>query len=116
VALAEVKGVNANVRREDVNQVDSHREVAGKPQEFPGLLVFNIFRGHDDLAQRELDVPEQTVTRAANSNVLILRTRDLYNLLARKLGGADASQELLDGLEAGGGWLEVTPDSANVNT
>ncbi len=116
VALAEVKGVNTHIRREDVNQVDNHREATGKPQEFPGLLVFNISRGQDSLTQRELPVPGQTMTRAANSNVLVLRTRDLYNLLVRKVAGADAGQELLDAHGAGGGWLEVTLDSASLRT
>lgn len=81
VALAEVKGVNTNVRREDVNQVDSHREAAERPPAFPGLLVVNIFRGHDTLEQRQLPIPDQTLTHGANSNVLILRTQDLYNLV-----------------------------------
>jgi hypothetical protein len=115
-ALAEVKGINTNVRREDVNQVDNHREVIGRPQEFPGLLVVNIFRGHSGLDQRELAISGQTLSRAANSNVLILRTRDLYNLLIRKLDGADAGQELMDALDTGGGWLAVTHDSASVRT
>jgi hypothetical protein len=114
LAIAEVKGVNANVRRENVNQVDNHREAGGLTQEVPGLLIVNTFRGSETLGEREQPVPEQAMSRATNSNVLILRTRDLYNLVLRKFDGADASKELLDALRAGGGWLEVTPDAAIV--
>jgi hypothetical protein len=109
-ALAEVKGTNANVKRQDVNQVDNHREMAGKDPGFPGLLVSNTFRGHANLADRQQDVPEHAIIRATGSNVLILRAFDLYNLVGRKLAGKDAGRELLDALGAGGGWLVMDGD------
>jgi hypothetical protein len=115
-ALAEVKGTNHHVRRDDVNQVDSHRDAADRPQEFPGLLIVNIFRGHHTLEQRELPVPEQPLGRAVNSNVLILRTKDLYDLVALKLGGRDAGQQLVEALSAEGGWLVVTDGAVTVRS
>lgn len=116
VALAEVKGTNTHVRRDDVNQVDSHRDAAERSQEFPGLLIVNIFRGNDTLEQRELPVPEQPLSRAVNSNVLILRTKDLYDLVALKLGNEDAGQQLVAALSAGGGCLTVADGAATVRT
>jgi hypothetical protein len=111
-ALAEVKGKNTHIRREDVNQVDSHREALGEgAADLPGLLVVNIFRLHDDLDQRQLPVPEQILRRAVVSNVLLLRTMDLYNLLSQKMRVADTATVLVESLGAGGGWLEVGANS-----
>jgi hypothetical protein len=114
-ALAEVKGTNTNVKRQDVNQVDNHREMAGRDPEFPGLLVSNIFRGHTNLADRQQEVPEHAMIRATASNVLILRTVDLYNLVGRKMAGSDSGRELLDALAAGGGWLAVDEHGAQLH-
>jgi hypothetical protein len=113
VALSEVKGINSNVRRDDVNQVDNNREVLERDPEFPGLLIVNIFRGRDSLEDRQLPVSEQVVHRAASSNVLILRTYDLYQLIARKYAGEPAADELIRALLSGlGGWLEVNRSGA----
>lgn len=115
LALAEAKGTNTHVLLDDVNQVDSHRERAGQPPELPGLLVSNIFRKRANLEDRQQDVPEHAVARASGSNVLVLRTIDLYKLVGRKLGGHDAARELLDALKAGGGWLEVNDDGLRLH-
>jgi hypothetical protein len=111
VALAEVKGQNTHIRRDDVNQVDSHRDEVGEAAaDLPGLLIVNIFRGHAGLDQRELPVADQAIRRASGSNVLALRTYDLFNLLHQGMSGTDAATVLIDALESGGGWLEVTAE------
>jgi len=111
--IVEVKGQNSHVRRDDVNQVDSHRdEIGEQAHNLPGLLVVNIFRGHEDLEQRQLPVAEQVIRRAAGSNVLVLRTIDVYNLLHQALAGRGAGATLLEALRAGGGWLEVATEEA----
>lgn len=116
-ALAEAKGQNTHIRRDDVNQVDSHREEIGeRAANMPGLLIVNIFRGGADLDQRRLPVAGQAVRRAASSDVLVLRTYDLYNLLARKMAGEDVGEQLIDILGQGGGWFEVTPDTCVLHT
>jgi hypothetical protein len=114
-ALAEAKGANSNVSLDDVNQVDSHRERAGQAPEFPGLLVFNVFRKRPNLEDRQQDVPSHAVMRATGSNVLILRTFDLYKLVGRKMADDDAGNELLDALRARGGWLEVSDGGVHLH-
>lgn len=108
-ALAEVKGHNSHIRLDDVNQVDSHRDEAGEVAGgLPGLLVINIFRGHADLEQRQLPVSSRAIQRGSTSDVLILRTFDVLNLLHRKMAGENAGAIFLEALTSGGGWLEVT--------
>ena len=111
LALAEAKGIGGHIRRPNVNQVDDHRDAHELSAiAMPGLLIVNIFRNTDgdDAAQRSLEVHPDVVAHGARNNVLILRTVDLFNLLARKMTGKDAGQEFLSALAAGGGWLEVT--------
>jgi hypothetical protein len=108
-ALAESKGIGSHVRREHVNQVDNHRSAAGRDvDEFPGLLVVNIFRNTAGMGERLLPASDEVVRQADRQNVLILRGVDLYYLVSRKLAGEDAAGELIGALGAHGGWLEVT--------
>jgi hypothetical protein len=56
------------------------------------------------------------VGRAAKSDVLILRTFDLYNLLSQKMAGQDVGVGLIEALQQGGGWLKAGPDSYELQT
>jgi len=119
LALAEAKGVGGHVRRANVNQVDDHRDSHDlEPEATPGILIVNVFRNTsgEDAVQRQLPVNRDVVAHAARNNVLVLRTRDLFYLLHRKMAGEGAGQELLAALEAGGGWLEVSEDAAELRS
>jgi hypothetical protein len=41
IAFAEIKGTKAGIKREHINQVDSHRERAGLSPTVPGVLIIN---------------------------------------------------------------------------
>jgi hypothetical protein len=61
------------------------------------------------IARRRAErVHRNTIRYARQLNVLILRSWDLYSLVARRLAGNDDAEELAKCLVAGGGWLEVT--------
>jgi hypothetical protein len=108
VALAEAKGIRTHVNRPAVNQVDNHRAHHGSAvEDLPGLLVVNVLRQSDDLAERQAPVSDDVVGHAVRQNVLILRTWDLFMLLSRKLAGEDTGSILTEAVQAGGGWLEV---------
>jgi hypothetical protein len=118
VALAESKGIGAHVRRTNINQVDDHRDAHDlKTDDTPGLLIVNVFRNSDgeEAPKRSLPVSPDVVAHAARNNVLVLRTVDLFNLLHRRLNGADAAAEFTKGLKAGGGWLEVATESSELH-
>jgi hypothetical protein len=108
IALSEAKGQGGGIARENVSQVDSHREQLQMPDEFPGLLVVNTFRNTDNLARKSDDVAPNVITRAVQQNVVVMRSLDLYNLLGMQLDGEDAATPLLEALRAPhGGWLRV---------
>lgn len=113
VAIAESKAAAGGVSLTHVNQINSHRteflDVGG--DDLPGLLVVNTFRNDDSLDNRRGEpVVDRVVRHARRLNVLVLRTWDLYSLVARKLAGKDDSSELVDALVNGGGWLEVNDE------
>ena len=110
VALAEVKGINSGVRRSEINQVDNHRDELGRDTtELPGLLVVNVFRKDPDLNRKVNEQVHPSIVAALRrQNVTLLRSADLYALLARRLRGDPAAETLIDALTSGGGWLAVT--------
>jgi hypothetical protein len=72
MALCEVKGTNAGVKREHVNQADSHRERAGLPHDFPTLLTINThIKNSRNLTEKHNAVPAEQIQHAALNNVLI---------------------------------------------
>lgn len=112
VAIAEVKGVGTGVRRDHINKLDDHRAAHGRDvDELPGLLVVNQFRNDDNLGRRLERIASGQVAHLVRQNVLLLRTVDLYNLLAAQMRGDSSVASTLAGqLRQGGGWLEVARD------
>lgn len=111
-AIGESKAAAGGVTLNHVNQINSHRselfEVGA--DELPGILVVNTFR-NDLVAERRQAAPVDRIVRhAARMNVLILRTWDLYQLVARRLAGEDDSADIAAAIRNGGGWLEVTDE------
>ena len=111
VALGEVKGTNKGVKREFVNQADSHRERAGLPPTFPVLLIVNThIKNSRTVQEKDQEVPAEQIAHAVRMNVLITRTFDLLNLLALAQKGMIARDALLTMLKSERGWLRVVGD------
>jgi hypothetical protein len=108
VALVEVKGVSAGVKREHVNQADSHRERNGVPPEFPSLLIINTrLKNSMSLADKDQTVTPEQIQHACRNNVLILRTLDLLNLVSLHMSGGLTSDAVVHLLTKSCGWLKV---------
>lgn len=108
VVFAEVKGTNAGVKREHVNQADSHRERAGLAVEFPTVLIVNThIKNARTLEEKDKPVPGEQIAHAARNKVVILRTLDLLGLVALVNKGAMPAENVLGLLRGAGGWLRV---------
>jgi len=109
-AFAESKASGRSVTLEHVNQLNSHRTELfdATSDELAGLLVVNTFRNDDALDRRRGAIDERVIRHAKRMNVLILRTWDLYELVARQLAGEDESRAVAAAIQGGGGWLEAT--------
>lgn len=111
LVFCEVKGVNRGVKREHVNQADSHRERADLPATFPALLILNThIKNARDLEEKDKDVPMEQVVHAKKNNVLILRTLDLLRLLCLKLQQNIPKEVIIDLFIQSSGWLRVTEE------
>lgn len=110
LAFCEVKGTKKGVKREYVNQVDSHRERNDIETSVPGILIINNQMALNSLQKRnETEITGEHITRAVNSNVLIIRTIDLLNFmkLYEKESKGDRRKKMQNYLNKGGGWLKV---------
>jgi len=111
----EVKGTNRGVKREHINQADSHRERADLPPDFPALLIMNThIKNSRTLSEKNQDIAFEQVTHARKSNVLILRTYDLLGLLKMHLAEKIGLDEVKVLLATNSGWLRVVDQDIQV--
>lgn len=80
--VVEIKGVNAGLKRDHVNQVDSHRERLNILPEVPGLLIINDFSDINELAERKAKTFDDLhISHAEKLNIKILRTTTLLEIV-----------------------------------
>jgi len=115
IALVEVKGTNSGLRREHVNQADSHRERANFPSGFPTLLLINpLIRSTQSLSDKDTDLPLENIEHAARNGVLVLRTLDLLRLLGYVMSDRCTTQQALTVMTSERGWLRVGEEECHV--
>lgn len=106
--LCEVKGVNKGVKREHINQADSHRERSGYDEKFPSLLIVNThIRNARSVEEKDQEIAEEQIRHAVSMNILILRTIDILGLLRMFLGGTLNRNALEALLVKNSGWLRI---------
>lgn len=95
--VVEIKGVNGGLKRDHVNQVDSHRERLGISPEVPGLLILNDFSDVDSVAERKAKAfDESHIRHAQKLNIKILRTTALLEIIRAFEGDIDRGDRLID--------------------
>ena len=117
IVFIEVKGTNSGVKREYVNQTDSHRDGAQLPPEFPAVLLINThIKNARTLEEKDQEVALEQVKHATLSNVLILRSLDLLQLLRLYRQERLSRGEFIGLLTKNVGWLRVRGDQAEILT
>lgn len=108
LALIETKGVNGNVDREAINQVDSHRDRGGYKDDFPGILIVNTFiKSANSLTKKDKAIEKEQIAHAHKNHILILRTIDLLRALDLVIDDAEMKKKFDDIFMKEDGWLEV---------
>jgi hypothetical protein len=80
--VVEVKGVRGGLKREHLNQIDSHRERLSLTADTAGLLIVNDFMEIEGLEQRSAkQFDAQHLKHAVDLNIRILRTTTLFELM-----------------------------------
>jgi len=111
IIFVEVKGTNRGVKREYINQTDSHRDRAGLDASFPSLLLINThIKKSVSLEDKDQAISEDQIKHAVKIGVLILRTLDLLFLLKQKDNGTISQQEIIELFTNNVGWLRVNSD------
>jgi hypothetical protein len=100
--VVEIKGVNGGIKRDNVNQVDSHRERLQIGHEIPGLLIINDFCDTQDFDERKRkQIDKNHLSLAKAQNVKILRTTTLMELMLATEDRADRGSVFLRQCKAG---------------
>jgi hypothetical protein len=112
LVFVEVKGTNRGVKREYINQTDSHRERAGFNSTFPSLLVINThIKNSASIKDKDQIVPKDQIRHATRIGVLIVRTLDLLFMLRHLSNGKVSQQKVMDLFLNNVGWLKVGVDN-----
>ncbi|MHC4714788.1 MAG: hypothetical protein ACYTAN_16210 [Planctomycetota bacterium] len=115
VALVEVKGTNRGLKREHLNQADSHRERANLPSSFPTILIINPnIRNSSSIADKDRDLPPEQIEHAVRIGVLVLRTLDLLRLLGLTKTERYTAHQVLSVLTSHHGWLRAEEGSYQI--
>jgi len=112
LVFVEVKGTNRGVKREYINQTDSHRERAGLNSTLPSLLVINThIKNSASIKDKDQIRPEDQIKHATRIGVLIVRTLDLLFMLRHLSNGKVSQQKIMDLFLNNVGWLKVGVDN-----
>lgn len=116
IAVIEAKGVNGNVKREAINQVDDHRERNNFKSDFPGILLANTFiKSSNSLADKDKPIEQEQINHAIKMNVLMLRILDLIRAYDLILSSALKVEDFQKILLTEKGWLEVSDGKINLH-
>jgi len=108
IAFIEVKGTKKSVKREYINQVDSHRERAGVTNKTPGILIINNEMSIEGIENKKgALIAKEQIIHATKMNVLIIRTIDLLNLMLLWEEVQDRRSQFLSIVLNNSGWLKV---------
>ena len=119
LVLLEFKAMGSGVGREDVSQINFHRDRAKLPEGIPGVLIANCNRKVTDIAERlAAQVDGKQIQYARNQNVLIVRTIDLLCLMRQMetKGIPERRAEIRRLFSSGGGWLKATETTYEIVT
>ncbi len=115
MVLIEIKGVNENIKNENISQVDHHRAQNDKPSDFPSILIANTFiKSSNSIADKMRDINQEQIKYAVSRQVLIMRTIDLLNLLYLKEEGKMKLSDIIDLFKNKIGWLKVSTEKYEI--
>jgi hypothetical protein len=115
IGVCEIKGINRGIKRENINQTDSHRERSGFDSSFPALLIANTnIKSARSIVEKDQEIAVEQVKHAAHMRVLVMRTIDLLGLLRLVLMHQMSPQEARSLVLSSIGWLRVQADNAHV--
>jgi hypothetical protein len=115
IAVIEIKGTKGGVKRNHINQIDSHRERNELNPSIPGVLIINDHMDLKGISNRlDKTVAEEQILHAKRMNVLIMRTIDLLHAMKILEGYSLPKEKFLNLINQGGGLLHFTNGNFSV--
>jgi hypothetical protein len=115
ICLCEVKGVNKGVKREHINQADSHRERSGFNENFPSILIANThIKNSRSVEEKDQEIAKEQILHAVKMDILILRTIDLLGLARLFLNGNISKDDLIKLITENKGWLRIESENVRI--
>lgn len=106
IAIVEVKGLNNNLKREDLTKADEHREARHVPH-LTSLLIANTFMTAQSIDRKKEAFPANVIEKAIQLNMIITRTLDLFNIYNYMEQNNLTYNWLLDFINGKKGWLTM---------
>lgn len=112
--IVEIKSKNKNLSRQDISELDEHREARLVPN-MTGLLIANTFLIANSLETKSQPFPSNVIKKAVNTNVVITRTIDLYRIFdAMERNEKINSKFLIEMIIGQKGWLTFRDNEIKV--
>jgi hypothetical protein len=112
--IVEVKGLDRNLARQHISQLDEHRAAREKPDDFPALLIVNSFNRATSMKEKDIPISSNEIKKAIQMNVLVLRTLDLCNAFCLIEENKLKNVDLLEVIKKEHGWLNITSRGLHV--
>jgi hypothetical protein len=106
IAIVEVKGLNNNLKREDLAKADAHREARQVPH-LTSLLIANTFMTAQSIDRKNEAISTNVIEKAVQLNMIITRTLDLFYIYNYMDQNNLTYTWLLDCINGKKGWLTM---------
>jgi hypothetical protein len=112
--IVEVKGLDKNLTRQHISQLDEHRAARDKPDDFPALLVVNSFNRAVSLEEKNQPFAPNEIKKAVQTNVLLMRTLDLCQVFSMIEEKKSNASKLISIIKTRKGWLKATGSALEI--
>lgn len=107
LAFVEFKGTNKGIKREYINQVDSHRERNNFDSNYPAMLIINTKMKSSSIQEKtDETIAKEHIVHASRMNVTIIRTVDLLGIIKLNEDAIDKTS-ILEIAKLGGGLITI---------
>jgi hypothetical protein len=111
LVLLRVEAPEQNVTRHDLQRLDLERADRIGNDDFPALLIANVFAGAPNLADKDVPIPPALVQRMLQDRLVVMRLLDLLRVFDIYLQGRIKLESLMGAVLKRAGWIEAKDSS-----
>ncbi len=111
LVLLRVEAPEQNINRHDLQRLDLERADRIGNDDFPALLIANIFAGAPNLADKDAPIPPALVQRMLQDKLVVMRLLDLLRVFDIYMQGRIKLENLMGAVLKRAGWIEAKDSS-----